>query len=79
MGFKLNNYVISEMKRQAEILIEHKVSPTDIQFLISADRKQVVMIDPEFFTEDLQMSREDAFHNLNMVYLNWKMDGRIEP
>lgn len=79
-GFKLNTEVMNEMKRQLGVLLENGVYPFDIQFQVSADRKKVVLIDPEMFQmrepgPSLDLQGRMA---LETIFLNWRMDDRVE-
>lgn len=79
-GFNLNYHLVVEMRRQLKIMIDHRIYPLDLQFQLSRDRKQALIIDPENF--QLWAPGTDQSHKTRMalqtVLLNWQMSDHVD-
>lgn len=79
-GFSLNARVITEMKRQTRILLDHGIFPLDLQFQVSHDLSRVTLIDPQMFSlrdsaADLEFQGRIA---IETILRNWQLDGRYQ-
>lgn len=80
-NFILSKTALSEMQRQAAILAENQIIPTDLQFQVSLDGQAVKIVDPELFKEasSLAEARSQTANILNGIKLPWMMEGKLEP
>lgn len=78
--FKLAPQVVAEIKRQAKLLADHQIIPVDLQFQVSKDGSQVVLIDPELFkvAPDLQTAQTQTQVILQNLFMPWQLEGKIE-
>lgn len=79
VSFSLTKDIQQEIQRQARLISENNIVPTDLQFMITKDKK-VILIDPELFQieSDSQVAKEKTERIVNQIFFLWSLEGKLD-